>query len=486
MASERWDVKATDVPGGRVTRSLSAGLSGLDDEDRAKAVDDRRKALDRLRAAAGAVDDEEDRKAIWGIVPDIATDHGPTWDQVLGARTVRDWLTLALRSEHNRDGDGDGVGPVSSELRTVSESIEAYLRWKVEREFSPNTIKDDRSVLNRVRNDVVDPQTNEPFGERRIATLTDADGEAILDGLAALSDVEGGIEQSTYESYRKDCKKWLNWEIQKERDRAHADDREPFFTRNVFKADESRYSSPDPDRHKTVAEVQHGKRLFPDEADAMMEAAGPREHILFHLCRVLGLRPGEPPHLRYIDDVRPLKEGDGYQVDIQGGRDPDPRCGCTLCNSPKGWAPKNGPRTYILDREMDNIGWITPLCDHLDRWIAMRAPSPGDLLVPSPDGPDQAWSNQDMNRKFHAVADELRENGICPQLVTGRDKPRGLTMHSWRHTCASEMLEWGRPHALAAEWIGDELEEFKKTYGRPDPKEVARATLAVYTADPER
>lgn len=484
MASERWDVKAADVPGGRVTRSLSAGLSGLDEEDRAKAVADRREALDRLRAAAGAVDDEEDRKAIWRIVPDIATHHGPTWDQVLGARTVREWLTLALRSEHDRDGDG--ARPVSSELRTVSESIDAYLEWKEDEGFSPNTIKDDRSVLNRVRNDVVHPETDESFGERRIATLTDADGEAILDGLAALSDVEGGIEQSTYDSYRKDCKKWLNWEIQKERDRAHADNREPFFTRNIFKAEESRYSSPNEDRHKTVAEVQDGRRLYVEEADAMLEAAGPRLHFLFHLCRVLGLRPGEPPHLRYIDDVRPLDEGDGYQVDIQGGRGPDPRCGCPLCCSLKGWAPKNGPRTYHLDRALDAIGWVTPLCDHLDRWIAMRDPAPGDLLIPSPGDPNRAWSNQDMNRKFHAIADELREAGVCPQLVTGRDKPRGLTMHSWRHTCASEMLEAGVPHALAAEWIGDELEEFKDTYGRPKASEVARATLAVYTVSPDK
>lgn len=73
-----------------------------------------------------------------------------------------------------------------------------------------------------------------------------------------------------------------------------------------------------------------------------------------------------------------------------------------------------------------------------------------------------------------------------PNLVTGRDEPRGLTMHSWRHTCASEMLEIGVPHALAAEWIGDELEEFKKTYGRPKASEVARATLAVYTVSPDQ
>lgn len=485
MASERWDVKAKDVPGGRITRSLSAGLSRLDDEDRAEAVADRREALDRLRVAAGAVDDEDDRKAIWEIVPNIDTEHGPTWDQVLAARSAREWLTLARRSEYERDGEHDAQ-PVSSELRTMAVSIAEYLQWKEDEEFSANTIKGDRSVLNRVRNRVIDPRTDDPFGERRIATLTDADGKAILDGLAALSDVEGGVKQSTYDDYRKHCKKWLNWEIQKERDRAHDQDREPLFTRNVFKSEESRYSSPNEGRHKTVAEVQDGRRLFVEEADAMIEAAGPRVHFLFHLCRVLGLRPGEPPHLRYMDDVRPLDEGDGYQVDIQGGRDPDPRCGCTLCCSSKGWAPKNGPRTYYLDREIDAIRLITPLCDHIDRWIAMRDPAPGDLLIPSPADPNQAWSNQDMNRKFHAIADELREAGVCPQLVTGRDEPRGLTMHSWRHTCASEMLEAGVPHALAAEWIGDELEEFKDTYGRPKPSEVARATLAVYTLSPDQ
>lgn len=86
-------------------------------------------------------------------------------------------------------------------------------------------------------------------------------------------------------------KGWLNWEIQKESDRAHAQDRKPLFTRNVFKAEETRYSSPNAGRHKTVAEVQNGRRLFVEETDAMLEAAGPRVHFLFHLCRVLGLRP---------------------------------------------------------------------------------------------------------------------------------------------------------------------------------------------------
>lgn len=41
-------------------------------------------------------------------------------------------------------------------------------------------------------------------------------------------------------------------------------------------------------------------------------------------------------------------------------------------------------------------------------------------------------------------------------------------MHSWRYTCASEMLEMGVPHARAAEWIGDEMkDEGRRECSRP-------------------
>lgn len=67
-----------------------------------------------------------------------------------------------------------------------------------------------------------------------------------------------------------------------------------------------------------------------------------------------------------------------------------------------------------------------------------------------------------------------------PNLETGIYSERRLTMHSWRHSCGSRMLEIGVPMPLAAEWIGDSLDVFKRVYARPDPADIARATLAGY------
>lgn len=53
-------------------------------------------------------------------------------------------------------------------------------------------------------------------------------------------------------------------------------------------------------------------------------------------------------------------------------------------------------------------------------------------------------------------------------------------MHSWRHSCASRMVEIGVPIPLAAEWIGDSLETFKRVYARPEAEDIAIATLAGY------
>jgi hypothetical protein len=54
-------------------------------------------------------------------------------------------------------------------------------------------------------------------------------------------------------------------------------------------------------------------------------------------------------------------------------------------------------------------------------------------------------------------------------------KERGSrTFHSGRHTCACETLEAGISHPHAAFWIGDTLQEFVKTYGKPGPHAMAR------------
>jgi hypothetical protein len=183
----------------------------------------------------------------------------------------------------------------------------------------------------------------------------------------------------------------------------------------------------------------------------------------------LGTRPGEITHLRWLIDVIPLSEGAGFEVIIQA-RPPDERCSCVLCGSPDGWAPKNGPRRYFLEPAHDGIAWVAEAVEALNTWIALTRPQRGDYLFPSPRNRNRAMSNAELN-------EGIRVAGETVGIAVGMSTPGRQTAHSLRHSCASEMLERGVSHERAASWIGDTLQEFMKTYGRPDPHQMARLTL---------
>lgn len=473
MSYPRWDAEASDVPGGRVTRSVAAGLAGLKEREREKIVEKRKSALDRLRAAANAAESDENRELIWGLLDDIATEEGPSWAEVVAARYPKDFLSLSMRY----GGDDPEEGEAGASFRTVAASIDAYIDFK--EGFAANTLKNSKSVLERAKQ-APDPKakasSDRTFGERNVMSVSRSDVQPLLEELPA----RGSVKKSTLDDYRKHLRAWYYWELAKEEERAEERGGEPLFTSNPFVEEEALYSAPRQGRHKTVQEAEHGRRFMPDEVEALLEAADVRTRTVFLTCHRLGLRPGELIHLRWMDDVRPLDESDGFRVDIQGGRGRDPRCNCRPCATAEGWAPKVGPRTYHLERKQDHIGWTTPLIDALERWVALLDPDPGDFLFPSPADRKKAWTNQSLNRRLHRLADQLRESGRLPGFETGRDASRRLTMHSWRHTCASEMVERGVPAALAADWIGDDLRTFKEVYEKPRPRLVAAATLAGY------
>lgn len=479
MSRERWEARADDVPGGRVTRSLKQGLAGLSERDRAEVIEKRKAALDRLRAAAAAARTDENREKIWALVPNIGKDEAhPSWDEIVGSSTTRDFLTQAMRSERQREDDGEAA-TISSELRTVRQSIDDYLEFK--KRFGANTYKNSESVLRRAGT-APDPKNpdeeDRAFGDRRVAGVGRSDDEPLVQSISTIENPK----ETTLDDYRKHLHAWFDWELAKEEERAEEQNRSPLFTSNPFVGPDERYSSPNRDRHTTVAAEEQGRRFRPDEADAILQATDVRTRTAFLTCYKLGLRSGELIHLRWMKDIRPLENGDGYRVDIQGGksRASEARCGCRPCGSPDGWAPKTGVRSYHLDRGDDLIDWITELCDALDRWVAILDPSPGDFLFPSPSDNRSAWTNQDLNRKLHGIADRLRDSGRFPDLRTGIRSERQLTMHSWRHSCASMMLDLGVPVPLAAEWIGDRLETFKEVYAAPDIENIARVTLAGY------
>lgn len=314
----------------------------------------------------------------------------------------------------------------------------------------------------------------ERYEKRRVASLATADADHILSTLAEsvrLPEGQQRVEDSTDAKNRRILVAWFAWEIRREKERAEAGGRTPLFFSNPFDLQDRGDSKPVANRFKTVQEKEESRRFFSDEI-ASLELHG-AVHLKFGMpvLHRVGLRPGEFTHLRWSIDVIPLKSGNGYEILIQGGRGPDLRCSCPSCRSRRGWAPKNGPRRNVLDRTVDEIGWIAHACDAIDAWLAMRNPKRGDYLFPSPSDPNRAMSNQELN---NAVREAAKSAGI----QAGMRSLGKRTAHSLRHACASELLERGVPHPLAALWIGDSLKEFMRTYGKPDAAHMARVTLS--------
>jgi integrase len=470
---DEWDVKGKDVPGGRMRRSVMKGLTHTSPKDKATIKSARHAALDRIRAHARAADDARDRDALWSLVARIGYVGHPTWEEVTAARTGSEFLTLAYRGENEaektarRDRDA-----TRSDRRTIRHSVAEYLEDRERRGFSAEGQRGVASILRRTM--LVEDDRSGAYSDRRLITITTEDARRICNDLARSPNLPDGVEQveaSTQDKNERTLKAWWNWELTREKERARSHNRTALYTDNPFADHSTAYSRPIGGRGQTIEQKEHSRRFNPEECKRLEAGAPLKLKLAIPVLHRLGLRPGELLHLRFGLDVRPLPDGDGYEVLIQGGRGRNPQCVCAACQSAAGWQPKNGPRRYILRRSIDGIGWITPAIDALDTWISLHEPEEGEHLYPSDTNRERFWSNGQLNTA-------LRETGKLCGIEIGKRAPGRRTAHSFRHACASEMLELGVPHALAAEWIGDTLQVFMKTYGRPDPLAVAQATLA--------
>jgi integrase len=465
----RWDVKGVDVPGGRAIRSIVKGLSRETPKAKEAELAQRRTALDGLRRIAGQVAHPADRDALWALVPRIALVGYPSWEEVVAADTEAALLQLAWRSEiHAETGARHDRDAQVSALRTCRHSVDEYLGWQEQEGFAPDTQVTAASTLRGLLS--LCDSNERSMAHRLVASLTAADGELCLDHLAKSRKGKGRNAASTRGKTRKILKAWFNWELEKELERATAEDRQPLFSGNPFAAKRSRYSKPTKDPRRTLND-RESRRFYGDEVTALVTAAGEMWTIVITVWRALGLRPGELTHLRWLKDVIPLSDGRGYEIRLEGKRGTDSRCSCLQCKTAEGWAPKNGPRRYILDRTHDHLGWVTPAIEALDTWVTLRSPRRGDFIFPNPADHSRAWSNQKLN-------ESLRELGREAGISIGQAETGGRTSHSWRHTCASELLEAGIPHPLAAWWIGDSLDEFMKTYGSPTDEAMAKVMFS--------
>jgi hypothetical protein len=465
---DRWDVKGLDVPGRRFNRSVMKGLGHLDDAAQAKHKKARHAALDRFRAIARDME-EQDKQAVWSLIPRIGLKGYPTWDEVVAARNKTEILALATRGELHAETDArKDRGAQSSERRTCVQGVDEYLRWQEKKDFAPDTTATASSLLRRVLE--IEGRDGVRIADCRVGSLIRSDSDWILDALSISDRTGEPVSSETRGKQRKILKAWMQYELHKEQDRAEEQNRQPLFSVNVFSEKTARYSKPIKDAAQTLDDVET-RRFFPDQMRSLLDGARGLWFYLILVTRRLGLRPGEAVHIRWMDDVVPLPDGNGYEIRLEGGRRRDPRCGCRQCQSKKGWSPKNGPRRYVLDRRYDELGWIREVCDALDAWVKIRRPERSDFMFPDPDDWATAMSNGKLNGGLHDVAARAG-------VVTGLGEQGSRTFHSLRHTCACELLEAGVTHPHAAYWIGDTLREFLATYGRPTDEAMAKAIFS--------
>lgn len=467
-SGDRWDVKGADVPGGRFNRSVMMGLGQLDDSAQTKEKKARHAALDRFRAVARDLD-VQDRDSVWALISVIGRKGYPTWKEVVAARNRIEILTLAQRGEFHAETEARrDRGAQSSERRTCVQGVDEYLNWQEREEFAPDTMVTAASLLRRML-EVRDIEGIR-YAEHRVSLLTRTDSDRILDHLRTSARTGEPVKGRTRDKHRKILRAWMQYELQRELDRAEEQRRQPLFSINVFGEQAGRYSKPTKDAKRTLDDVET-RRFFPDQMQSLLKSAIGLWFYIITVTRRLGFRPGEVTHIRWMDDVIPLANGNGYEIRLEGGRGRDERCRCNQCRTAKGWSPKNGPRRYVLDRRYDELGWINEACDCLDSWIKIRNPGRGDFIFPDPADWDRAMSNHKLNGGLH-------ETAARAGVVTGLSNRGGRTFHSLRHTCGSELLEAGITHPHAAYWIGDTLDEFVATYGRPTDDAMARAIFA--------
>lgn len=215
---DRWDVKGLDVPGGRFSRSVMKGLGQLDDDSQAKHKKTRYAALDRFRAVARDLE-EQDKEAVWSLVPRIGLKGYPTWEEVVAARNKTEILALATRGELHAETDARrDRGAHSSERRTCAQGVDEYLRWQEKEDFAPDTTATAASLLRRVLE--VEDREGVRIADRRVASLIRSDSDWILDALSVSDRTGERVSTKTRGKQRKILKAWMQYELQKEQDRA--------------------------------------------------------------------------------------------------------------------------------------------------------------------------------------------------------------------------------------------------------------------------
>ena len=172
----------------------------------------------------------------------------------------------------------------------------------------------------------------------------------------------------------------------------------------------------------------------------------------------LGLRQGELRHTRLHLDL----DVDAWTWKIQP-RSGGTGCGCRTCRA-GGWRPK----TARSEREL-----LVPAGVKLRRSIlAMLDAYPageGEYAFRRPDG--DPWRADSLARDFRALA-------VRAGVKYGRNVEGGLTLHTLRHTCATNLIRSGVDSSIVAAILGDSVQTVVRVYVHLMPDDLARGVAS--------
>jgi integrase len=261
---------------------------------------------------------------------------------------------------------------------------------------------------------------------------------------AALGSLD--VAPVTRESYRLSISAVYTRESKLERERAEKERREPRWLINPASLVDRVEDDEDDDvRAATNEEVRR-----------LLAAAELYQVVYVLLSTQVGIRQGEFQHLRYTLDLD-LETG---MLRIQR-RGPDPCCPCKQCTG-KGWKPKTkrSGRSFHIPLELQ------ALHQALLSLLEMFPVKEGEILFRNP-RTGRPWTTKALQDDFKALCERAG-------VVYGRDVPDGITWHSMRHTCATNLVRAGVPLKKVADILGDTVETVERYYVKLDESDLGR------------
>lgn len=320
--------------------------------------------------------------------------------------------------ELRSDVHGKRVGGVL----TLAQEAEAYLEW-YDRKRRPQSVKQVRSRLKRVLEQLVD---GVHIGGLRVGELSGPQLERAIEQVSTAPGTVHGLLAAVSGLY--------SHIIEREAEEARTQGRAPRWSVNPA----SRLERPDRDARR-----QRPRTLATDEIHELLARAELYQLAYLRSFLHLGLRLRELIHTRRHLDL----DVERWEWIIQP-RSACAECGCIDCRA-KGWAPKTkrGHRSF-------GVPAGPPLREAIQAYLEAFPCGPGDFAFRNP-RTGRVWDELSLQKDFAELC------GLAG-VTYGRGK--GVTLHTLRHTCATNLVLAGVPESVIAALLGDTVDVIVQTY----------------------